>query len=205
MNIAPRQPAPPSGPRADDPRLGLLRAGTAGEPAGSAPAESDRDGGPAAHAAAPFLRDRRDGILPAVAGALQFRGGTLTGTGSKAEQPPRLHPLVGDFLAALPLQDRERNVGRCPEALLLSRFLTSADEARTGRKAGRPMSAGEARKVLKQARLTARHVREDGDPRHGGYAPPCRSCARLLDHFGVAAVDPGARSGQEQSEQEEAR
>ncbi|EST32444.1 hypothetical protein N566_20045, partial [Streptomycetaceae bacterium MP113-05] len=125
---------------------------------------------------------------------LQVRGGTVTGTGSKVDQPPELHPLVGDFLATLPPQVRERNVGRCPEALLLSRYLASAEAARTGRKAGRRMSAGEARKMLKQARLTARHVREDGDPRHGAYAPPCRSCARLLDHFGVAAVDPGAHS-----------
>ncbi|THA26044.1 hypothetical protein E4198_16260 [Streptomyces sp. RKND-216] len=186
MNIAPRQagspPAPPSGPRADDPRLGLMRDGAA---AGS--------GGPAAaFAAAPFLHHRRDGILPAVAGALSVRGGTLTGTGSRSDTPPGLHPLVADFLAGLPTADRGRSPGRCSEAVLLSRFLNSADAARSGRKAEWPMSEGEARKALKQARLTARHVREDGDPRHGAYAPPCRSCARLLDHFGVAAVDPGA-------------
>lgn len=182
MNHVPRQPAAPGG-RADDPRRGLLRTEAAGP-------EAFVRG----QAAVPFLRHRRDGILPAVAGALSVRGATFTGTGSKADGLPALHPLVERFLDALPPQDRERHTGRCAETLLLSRCLTSVEKERSGRKAQRPLTAGEARKALKHARLTARHVREDGDPRHGEYAPPCRSCARLLDHFGVTAVDPGVTS-----------
>lgn len=197
MNIAPRQPAPPTGPRGDDPRLGWSRTGESGT-RDAAESRQGADSGPAPgrethpYAAVPVLRHRRDGILPAVAGALSVRGVTWKATGSKADGPGELHPLIGDFLAALPVEHRERHTGRCPEALLLSRFLASAEESRSGRKAGRAFSDGEARKALKQARFTARHVREDGDPEHGAYAPPCRSCARLLDHFGVTAVGPEA-------------
>ncbi|MCQ4080526.1 YwqJ-related putative deaminase [Streptomyces sp. RB6PN25] len=141
---------------------------------------------------APVLRHRRDGILPAVAAALCVRGETLTCTGSKADAPPRLHPLVADFLGSLPVEQRERTTGRCPEAILLSRYLTAADAARKGRAARKPLSHGEAKRSLKHAKLTARRIREYGDPEHGAYAPPCRACTPLLAHFGVRAVDPSA-------------
>jgi hypothetical protein len=141
----------------------------------------------------PVLRHRRDGILPAVAAALSARGGeVLTCTGSKGEQPPRLHPLVQDVLDTLPVAQRERFVGRCPEAVLLSRYLDDVEAGRGKRASRKPLSNGEARKALKGSRLTARRIREDGDPAHGSYVPPCRSCQQLLTHFGVRPVDPGA-------------
>ncbi|MDG9705319.1 YwqJ-related putative deaminase [Streptomyces sp. DH37] len=138
----------------------------------------------------PVPRHRRDGIMPAVAAALSVRGRTLTCTASKADTPPALHPLVQDYLDTLTAQQRERHTGRCPEAVLLSRHLASAEAARGKRASRRPLSTGEARKALKGAKLTTRRIREDGDPRHGSYAPPCRSCAALLAHFGVRTVDP---------------
>lgn len=138
----------------------------------------------------PVLLHRRDGILPAVAAALSVRGETLTCTGGKADQPPRLHPLVQDFLDTLTSDRRERFTGRCPEAVLLTRFLTGFEGGRSKRASRKPLTHGEARRALKQAKLTARHIREDGDPLHGGYAPPCRSCTALLAHFGVRSVDP---------------
>jgi YwqJ-like deaminase len=138
---------------------------------------------------APLLRHRRDGILPATAAALSVRGATYTCTASKAEQPPALHPLVQEFLDALPLTQRERFTGRCPEALLLSQYLTGVDAGRRKRAARKPLTHSEARKALKNAKLTARRIREEGDPEHGGFAPPCRSCAPLLEHFGVRTVD----------------
>ncbi|MEU6438926.1 YwqJ-related putative deaminase [Streptomyces sp. NPDC047046] len=141
----------------------------------------------------PALRHRRDGILPAVAAALSVRGTTLTGTGARGDQPPALHPLVQDFLDTLTSDRRERFTGRCAEAVLLSRHLTEADTARTARSkraARRPMTPGEARKALKGAKLTTRHIREDGDPLHGAFAPPCRSCTALAEHFGVTVIDP---------------
>ncbi|MEU9760676.1 YwqJ-related putative deaminase [Streptomyces sp. NPDC047985] len=138
---------------------------------------------------APRLQQRRDGILPAVAAALSVRGETLTCTAGKGDQPPVLHPLVQDFLDTLTSGQRERFTGRCPEAMLLSRHLAAAEAARSKRARRKPLTNGEARRALKHSRLTARHIREDGDPLHGSYAPPCRSCTAMLAHFGVRPVD----------------
>ncbi|MFD6422269.1 YwqJ-related putative deaminase [Streptomyces sp. NPDC060198] len=137
----------------------------------------------------PRLHHRRDGILPAVAAALSLRGETLTCTAGKGDQPPVLHHLVQDFLDTLPTSQRERFTGRCPEAILLSRQLTAAEGTRSKRAQRKPLTSGEARRALKHGRLTARHIREDGDPGHGSYAAPCRSCTVMLAHFGVRPVD----------------
>ncbi|MFE7841027.1 YwqJ-related putative deaminase [Streptomyces sp. NPDC057474] len=138
----------------------------------------------------PALLHRRDGILPTVAAALSVRGETLTGTAARGDQAPPLHALVQEFLDSLATAQRDRFTGRCAEAILISRHITSADATRSRRAARRPMSNGEARKVLKQAKLTTRHIREDGDPLHGAFATPCRSCTALSAHFGVRIVDP---------------
>lgn len=143
----------------------------------------------------PTLRHRRDGILPTVAAALSVRGATLTGTAARGDQPPALHPLVQDFLDTLTSTQRDRSTGRCAEVLLISRQITVADEARSRRAARKPMTNGEARRALKQAKLTARRIREEGDPLHGSFATPCRSCTALSDHFGVRIVDPSAPTG----------
>ncbi|MEU5435549.1 YwqJ-related putative deaminase [Streptomyces sp. NPDC020719] len=143
----------------------------------------------ATSASAPVLRHRRDGILPAVAAALSVRGETLTCTAGKGDAPPVLHPLVQDFHDTLTSGQRERFTGRCPEAILLSRRLAALESGRSKRAARKPLTHGEARRALKHAKLTARRIREDGDPLHGSYAPPCRSCTALLAHFGVRAVD----------------
>lgn len=140
----------------------------------------------------PVLRHRRDGIMPAVAAALLIRDDVLTCTGAKGEQPPVLHPIVQDFLDALPVAQRERFAGRCPEPVLISRHLTAVEANRGKRASRKPLTQGEARKALRGAKLTSRRIREDGDPTHGAYAPPCRSCAPLLSHLGVKPVDPAA-------------
>ncbi|MEU9925254.1 YwqJ-related putative deaminase [Streptomyces griseoluteus] len=139
---------------------------------------------------APTLLHRRDGILPAVAAALSVRGATLTGTAARGDQPAPLHHLVQDFLDTLTSGQRDRFTGRCAETILISRHLTAADATRSRRSARRPMTNGEARKSLKHAKLTARRIREDGDPLHGSFATPCRACAALSAHFGVRIVDP---------------
>jgi len=139
---------------------------------------------------APVLLHRRDGILPTVAAALSVRGATLTGTAARGDQPPALHPLVRDFLDTLTSGQRDRFTGRCAEAILISRHISAADAARSKRAARKPMTNGEARKSLKHAKLTARRIREDGDPLHGSFAAPCRSCTALSAHFGVRIVDP---------------
>lgn len=167
-------------------------ADTGSEPAGAADAAGDprlRWSSTEGRPAVPVLRFRRDGILPTVAAALSVRGETLTGTAGKADQPPALHPLVQDFLDTLTSGQRERFTGRCPEAMLLSRHLTAVEGTRSRRASRKPLTPSEARRSLKHARITARRIREDGDPLHGSYAPPCRSCEALLAHFGVRPVD----------------
>jgi YwqJ-like deaminase len=143
-------------------------------------------------AAAPLMRQRRDSLMPIVAAALSVRGGTHTCVGEKAGPPPQLHPLVAVFLDALPLAQRERFTGRCPEAVLLSQFFTATEEARSKRASRRPFTEGDARKALRGARMTTVRIREDGDPAHGTHQPPCRSCAPLLAHFGVQTVALGS-------------
>ncbi|MFI2910967.1 YwqJ-related putative deaminase [Streptomyces sp. PDY-4] len=160
----------PSGdPRSGDPRIGWSATDTAHTPT---------------------LHHRRDGILPTIAAALSVRGDTLTGTAARGDTPPALHPLVQDFLDTLTSDQRDRFTGRCAETILISRHITTADNARSKRAARKPMTNGEARKALKQAKLTTRRIREDGDPLHGSYATPCRACAALSAHFGVRTVDP---------------
>ncbi|MFG2501395.1 YwqJ-related putative deaminase [Streptomyces sp. NPDC048441] len=149
-----------------------------------------RVGWSSASAHAPTLRQRRDGILPTVAAALSVRDATLTCTAGRSEEPPALHPLVQDFLDTLTSGQRERFTGRCAEAILISRHLTATDGSRSKRAARKPMTNSEARKALKHSKLTTRRIREDGDPLHGGFARPCRSCTALTAHFGVRIVDP---------------
>ncbi|MEV7603394.1 YwqJ-related putative deaminase [Kitasatospora sp. NPDC089797] len=144
----------------------------------------------------PVLRHHRDSLLPAVAAALSLKGGDVhTLAGDKDDRRPVLHPLVGEFLGTLPLEARERFTGRCPEAVLLSQYLTTVDGRRSKRAARKPMSLHEARKALKGSRMTTLRIREEGDPAHGTHAPPCRSCTPMLEHFTVlsVAVGPPAR------------
>ncbi|MGK5695872.1 YwqJ-related putative deaminase [Streptomyces sp. URMC 128] len=181
-------------PRHGDPRGGAPHDGDprTGDPRGGDP----RIGWSAAEANhAPVLHHRRDGILPTVAAALSVRGATLTGTAARGDTPPALHPLVQDFLDTLTSAQRDRFTGRCAETILISRHITAADAARSKRAARKPMTNGEARKALKQAKLTARRIREDGDPLHGSFATPCRACTALSAHFGVRIVDPAATTG----------
>ncbi|MEU8749621.1 YwqJ-related putative deaminase [Streptomyces chartreusis] len=144
---------------------------------------------------APALHHRRDGILPTVAAALSVRGATLTGTAARGDQRPELHHLVQDFLDTLTSGERDRFTGRCAETILISRHIAAADATRSKRAARKPMTNGEARKALKQAKLTARRIREAGDPLHGSFASPCRACTALSAHFGVRIVDPAAADG----------
>lgn len=140
-------------------------------------------------AAAPVLRHHRDSLLPAVAAALSLRGGDVqTLAGRKSDEQPELHPLIAEFHARLPIEQRERFTGRCPEAVLLSRYLTTLDAGRSKRAAKKPLTLHEARKALKGAKLTTVRIREEDDPAHGTHAPPCRSCVPLLDHLSVQSV-----------------
>ena len=78
--------------------------------------------------------------------------------GMRGDQPPPLHPLVQDFLDTLTSAQRDRFTGRCAETILISRHIAAADAARSKRATRKPMTHGEARKALKQAKLTARRI-----------------------------------------------
>lgn len=187
--------------RSTDPRNGDPRGATrdarprTGDPRATDPRSGDpRIGWSTTEAAhTPALRHRRDGILPTIAAALSVRGTTLTGTAARGDRPPTLHPLVQDFLDTLTSAQRDRFTGRCAETILISRHIAAADTARSKRAARKPMTNGEARKALKQAKLTTRRIREDGDPLHGSFATPCRACTALSAHFGVRIVDPASQ------------
>ncbi|MGF1432184.1 YwqJ-related putative deaminase [Kitasatospora sp. LaBMicrA B282] len=141
---------------------------------------------------APLLRHHRDSLLPATAAALSLRGGEVhTLAGRKGDEPPELHPLVAEFLVKLPLEHQERFTGRCPETVLLSRYLTTVDTGRSKRAARKPLSLHDARKALKGSKLTTVRIREQDDPAHGTHQPPCRSCTPLLEHFTVQSVAVG--------------
>lgn len=175
---------------------------TTGPGAGTAPADPRVDWTATHEDTPPALLHRRDGILPTIAAALSVRGTTLTCTGSKGDQPPASHALVQDFLDTLTTERRERHTGRCAEAVLLSRFLTRTEDARNEKRSSRkakPLTHSEAKRALKHAKVTARHIREDGDPMHGSYAAPCTSCTALLSHFGVRAIDPGPKHKTEEN------
>ncbi len=201
LQSTPPQPGPPP---AGPPYTGPSPAGTPTAPGapsapGTAPADPRLGWTATGDDHAPTLQHRRDGILPAIAAALSVRGQTLTSTAHKGDQGPAPHPLVQDFLDTLATEHRTRHTGRCPETVLLSRFLTSAEDTRTAKRTHRrttvkprQITHSEARRALKHSKITARHIREDGDPLHGRYAPPCRTCAALLAHFGVRPVDPAA-------------
>ncbi|OIV38861.1 hypothetical protein BIV57_03755 [Mangrovactinospora gilvigrisea] len=140
-------------------------------------------------AAGPLLVRPRESLLPTVAAALSVKGSTRTAASGKESEPPTLHPVIAEFLDALPVRARERWVGRCPEAVLLSRHLAEAEAGRGRRAARKPFTDQDARKALKGAKLTLRRIRETGDPDHGTYQAPCRSCAALLEHLGVRTVE----------------
>jgi hypothetical protein len=150
------------------------------QPAGPAGAQ------PTPLSAPPLLRHRRDSILPTTAAALSLpaREQPLKATASRAIGVPELHPVIRDVLDALGAGQRERHIGRCPEAALLSRCLAEAGAR----------SVEEAREALRGAGITTRHIREDGDPQHGAHAPHCRPCTVLLARLGVRSfsTDPAA-------------
>ncbi|MBL6277266.1 hypothetical protein JMF97_13980 [Micromonospora fiedleri] len=120
--------------------------------------------------------------LPLVAGALLADGTIHTHTSVRGRTAPELHPIVRRFLHGLPVGQRERFTGWCAEPVLISDRLYAAEAD------GPPLDAARARALLWGAKLRLTRVREEGDPRHGEVQPPCRSCAALLDWFGMEAL-----------------
>ncbi|SCL21601.1 YwqJ-like deaminase [Micromonospora nigra] len=121
-------------------------------------------------------------MLPLTAGALLVDGTVHTHTSIRGDIAPDLHPVIRRFLHELPADQRERFAGWCAETVLLSDRLHAAEAD------GPPLTATRARALLWGAKVRVTRIREDGDPRHGEVQPPCRSCAALLDWFGVETL-----------------
>ncbi len=121
-------------------------------------------------------------MLPLAAGALLVDGTVHTHTSVRGDVPPELHPVVRRFLHGLPTEQRERFADWCAEPVLISDRLYAAEAG------GPPLEAARARSLLWGAKVRVTRVREEGDPRHGETQPPCRSCAALLDWFGIEAL-----------------
>ncbi|MFF5219026.1 YwqJ-related putative deaminase [Micromonospora sp. NPDC000442] len=121
-------------------------------------------------------------MLPLAAGALLADGTVHTHTSVRGDLVPDLHPVVRRFLHGLPVEQRERYAGWCAEAVLISDRLYAAEAG------GPPLDAARSRALLWGAKVRVTRVREEGDPRHGEVQSPCRSCAAMLDWFGVEAL-----------------
>jgi len=121
--------------------------------------------------------------LPMTAGALIVGGMVHSHTSIRGDVPPNLHPIVAQLLDGLPTERRERYTGWCAEVALISDRLHEADE-----EAGRPVTDEEAREKLSGGQIHISRIREDGDPTHGRFQPPCRSCTILLEEFGITTV-----------------
>ncbi|GIH14070.1 YwqJ-related putative deaminase [Rugosimonospora africana] len=122
--------------------------------------------------------------LPLTAGALLVNGAVYQHTSVRGDTPPDLHPVVRRFLHELPVELRERYTGWCAEAVLVSDVLYAAQA-----EAGGTLTANAARAQLWGAQLSLCWIREAGDPAHGLAAAPCRSCAAMLEWFGVEVVE----------------
>lgn len=121
--------------------------------------------------------------LPMTAGVLSLDGAVYSHTSIRGDVAPVWHPLLQRLLRELPIESRERYAGWCAEVALISDRLREADRA-----AGRALTADEARAAMRGGRVSVHRIRERGHPAHGQPQPVCRSCAALLNWFGLMAV-----------------
>jgi hypothetical protein len=123
---------------------------------------------------------------PATSAALFVKGQVYTHSSVRGDMPPELHPIIRRVLATLPVSRRERYLGWCGEPVLLSDQLFAAGAKLPP---GVDLTPAQAQATLRGSRIVVTRVREYGDPMHGLVQPPCRSCAVLLELFGVDTVD----------------
>ena len=121
--------------------------------------------------------------LPMTAGALIVGGMVYSHTSIRGDVSPNLHPIVARILDELPVEKRERFAGWCAEVVLISDRLHEAEK-----EAGQPITLADAKNTMRGGQIHISRIREDGDPTHGRFQPPCRSCTVLLDEFGVTTV-----------------
>ncbi|WP_171170971.1 YwqJ-related putative deaminase [Streptomyces sp. I05A-00742] len=126
-------------------------------------------------------------VVPGVASSLLIQGKIFSITSLAGEGEPRLHPAVGAFFRALPVEQRESFLGRCAESALVSDQLWGLDDVRTD---GRSSTLDDSVPHFEGSLIVSVLVREQGDPEHGRGTLPCRSCTALLNRLGVEIRQP---------------
>ncbi|WP_033339671.1 SUKH-3 domain-containing protein [Catenuloplanes japonicus] len=104
--------------------------------------------------------------------------------GAKGDQTLNHHPLVRDYLSALPAGHLVRGGDRHAEILALSDALHEHDRRLRAQDAP-PLTLDTARELLRGAMLEVFPVREPGDPVLAEPLLPAESSIRALAHFGV--------------------
>ncbi len=122
--------------------------------------------------------------LPLTAAALLVGETLHQHTSVRGDTAPDLHPLIRRFLHELPIEQTERYTGWCAETVLISDRLYAAERA-----GGAALTTASARSLLWGAQLSVCLIGPVGDPAHGRPVPPCRSCAALLEWFGIDLVE----------------
>ena len=133
--------------------------------------------------------DLRNVATPSNVSHLRLAEGIVTARSVKGDEPPRHHRLVVEFMRnELRAADRVRGYERCSEAAAISDAL-HAEDARRPLVVAPPINLAEARADLfRNTTMETLRVREPADPVQGTSAAPCRSCAALARHLGIALV-----------------
>jgi hypothetical protein len=131
--------------------------------------------------------DLRNVATPSNVSHLRLAGRFVSARSVKGDEPPRHHGLVVEFMQnELRADDRVRGYERCSEAAAISDALHAEDACRPLVLAP-PITLAEARaELFRGTTMATLRVREPADPVQGADAPPCRSCAALARHLGIA-------------------
>ncbi|MGW4245445.1 YwqJ-related putative deaminase [Nocardia sp. NPDC004722] len=122
---------------------------------------------------------------PATSSSLLVHGKIFSHTSLFGEGLPNHHPVVQDFIEALPAARLKRFAGNCAELALVSDQLWGLDAQRVE---GGHASLDEARDYLKGAVIVSKKIRPHDDPEHGQVADPCQVCRELLDSLGIRVL-----------------
>ena len=135
--------------------------------------------------------DLRNVATPTNVSDLLLADRVLMARSVKGDESPRHHGLVLEFMQnELRPADRVRGYERCSEAAAISDALHAEDACRPLVVAP-PINLAEARgDLFRNTTMETIRMREPGDPVQGTTASPCRSCAALARHFGIAPIPP---------------
>jgi hypothetical protein len=133
-----------------------------------------------------LLREIRRLPTPTTAAHLTVEGRIYTAHGAKGDVALNHHPLIRAYLDGLPAGRLVRGGDRHAEFVVVSDVLHEYDHRRDAEGIA-AMSLGDAKDLLKSARVEVAQVREPGDPYAGPAERPCDSCLDMLAGFHLLA------------------